>query len=89
MRALIGSLIWLTLTAPQLVAQSIPAPRDYFGFEIGDDRRLADWEQLVGWYELIALTSPRVTLDTLGPTTLGHPFVMVTITSPENHHRLE
>ena len=32
--------------------------------------------------------SQRVIVDTLGTTTTGHPFVMLTITSPENHARL-
>ena len=33
--------------------------------------------------------SDRVAVDTLGPTTVGNPFVMLTITSPENHARLD
>ena len=64
-------------------AQEIPDPADYFGFELGEDRKLADWDQLMGWYELLASRSNRVILDTLGETTLGVPFLMLTVTSPE------
>jgi hypothetical protein len=71
-----------------LRAQDVPAPADYFGFEIGADRSLADWEQLSGWYALLADRSPRVALDTLGSSTQGNPFLMVTVTSAENHARL-
>ena len=39
-------------------------------------------------FEALARTSPRVKVDTLGSTTLVRPFVMMTITSPENHTRL-
>ena len=39
-------------------------------------------------FEALARTSPWVKVDTLGSTTLGRPFVMMTITSPENHARL-
>jgi hypothetical protein len=71
-----------------LTAQQTPEPADYFGFEIGADRKLADWDQLTGWYELLANNSDRVTVDTLGETTLGAPFVMLTVTSSVNQARL-
>jgi hypothetical protein len=78
----------LTAWSVGLQAQDLPEPREYFGFEIGADRSLADWEQLTGWYELLAERSPRVVLDTLGLSTLGRPFVMLTVTSAANHARL-
>ena len=79
---------WLLLSPP-LVAQSIPTPLEHFGHEIGADRQLADWEDLTSYFERLAGSSDRVVVDTLGPTTVGHPFVMLTITSPENQARLE
>jgi hypothetical protein len=85
---LIAALAFLVSGASGLIAQQIPQPAQYFGFEIGADRQMADWDQLTGWYELLATMSPRVTVDTLGETTLGLPFVMLTVTSPENHARL-
>jgi hypothetical protein len=89
LRILVHVVIAALLSVSQVLAQQIPTPRDHFGFEIGEDRKLADWDQLVDWYEILAWHSPRVTLDTLGRTTLGLPFVMLTITSPENHARLD
>jgi hypothetical protein len=79
----------LAIVAPTLAAQTVPAPREHFGFEIGADRRLANWDALTAYFERLAETSPRVTLDTLGLATAGSPFVMLTITSPENHARLD
>lgn len=67
----------------------VPTPASHLGFEIGTDRKLADWDQLLGYYEKLAAASPRVTLDTLGTTTMGRPFVMLTVTSPDNHERLD
>ncbi len=87
-RGLIGALL-LTTLAIEVRAQGIPAPKDYFGFEIGADRMLADWSQLTGWYEVLARQSPRVRVDTLGQTTLGSPFIMLTVTSAENHAHLD
>ncbi len=79
----------LLVAVVPLSAQGIPEPADYFGFEIGEDRKLADWEQLTGWYELLAARSDRVILDTLGETTWGLPYVMLTVTSSDNHARLD
>lgn len=79
----------LSIAASSLPAQNVPTPRQHFGFELGSDRNLADWDALTAYYEKLAQTSPRVTVDTLGTTTMGRPFVMLTITSPENHARID
>ena len=78
----------LILYAP-LVGQGVPSPVSHFGHEMGAHRELANWEELLSYYEKVALGSDRVRVDTLGSSTLGRPFVMLTITSPENHARLE
>lgn len=70
-------------------AQGVPTPASYFGFEPGEDRKLANWDRLTGYYEEVARGSERVRLDTLGSSTRGYPFVLLTITSPENHRRLD
>jgi len=87
-----GSTILFLLTAlgvGALPGQEVPTPESHFGFEIGADRKLADWTDLTSYYEALAGSSPRVAVDTLGPTTRGRPFVMLTITSPENHDRID
>ncbi len=70
-------------------SDAVPSPIEHFGFEIGADRQLADWNELTAYFERLAETSDRVVVDTLGPSTAGRPFVMLTITSPENHARLD
>jgi len=82
--ALIGAI----QPVPGASAQAVPTPREHFGFDLGEHRRLADWNQLTAWYEKLAAASPRVKVDTIGTTTLGRPFVMLTITSAANHARL-
>jgi hypothetical protein len=92
MRRTVAALLLFLAGALTLHAQSaerqVPTPASHFGFEVGADRKLADWNQLTSYFEALARTSPRVKVDTLGSTTLGRPFVMMTITSPENHARL-
>ncbi len=77
------------VTVSLLAAQSVPTPRSYFSFEIGAERQMANWTELTSYYEKLAETSQRVTVDTLGATTMGRPFVMLTITSEENQARIE
>ncbi len=84
-----AALLCLAALAAPASAQQVPTPASHLGFEIGADRKLADWDQLLGYYEKLAQASPRVRLDTLGTTTKGRPFVMLTVTSPENHARLD
>ena len=88
-RRLVLTLMALSILVPGLVAQSVPSPREHFGFDMGEDRRLANWDQLTAYYGILAEQSPRVAMRSLGPTPMGQPFVMLTITSPENHARLE
>ena len=88
-RLLSLALVALSIVVFPLSAQSVPTPREYFGFDIGEDRKLANWDQLTAYYEILASGSPRISMESLGPTEIGQPFVMLTITSPENHERLE
>ncbi|MEE8490474.1 MAG: M14 family zinc carboxypeptidase, partial [Acidimicrobiia bacterium] len=67
----------------------VPTPRSVLGFTIGADYRLADWDEITRYLNVLADASDRVRLDTLGATTLGRPFVALTISSPENLARLD
>jgi hypothetical protein len=89
LRRLLAALAAFAFVTPSLAAQAVPTPREHFGFDIGADRELANWDALTSYFERLAQTSPRVVVDTLGLATAGSPFVMLTITSPENHARLE
>jgi len=81
----------VALSADEAQAQTpqIPTPLEHFGHEIGDEGFLADWNELTAYYQAVADASPRMVLDTLGPTTLGEPFIRLTITSEENLGRLD
>ncbi len=71
-----------------LFPSAVPAPADVLGFTPGDDRRLASWAQMVDYFRKLAAASDRVKLEELGKTTLGRPFVVATISAPENLARL-
>ena len=63
-------------------------PADFLGFEPGADSMLADWKQVSGYMNALAQRSDCVHVDTLGRTTEGRPFLLMTITSPANQARL-
>jgi len=67
-----------------LQAQSIPAPKSYFGFELGADGKLASWKSIVGYYHKLDSASDRILVRDLGQSTLGNPFILTIITAPEN-----
>jgi murein tripeptide amidase MpaA len=69
-------------------ATSVPAPEAVIGFRVGDDRRLASWASIVEYFRRLDAASDRVRFEELGKTTLGAPFVMATISAPENLARL-
>src|SRR5439155_23658444 len=77
----------LLLAVLQTVGPS-DRPADFLGFEPGTDSLLADWKQVSGYLNTLAQQSPYVRVDTLGRTTEGRPFVLVTITGPANQSRL-
>src|SRR5262249_32791040 len=84
--ALIGSLLILPLGA---APAEIKSPRDYLGFSVGDDYKLAEWRQITGYFNELAATSNRVKVDVIGQTTLKKPFLRVTISAPENLAKLD
>ena len=79
----------LTITLQGLEAQQIPSPEEHFGFVIGTDKELARWDGILEYFTLVADRSDRIQVDTAGPTTLGNPFVSITISSPANLARLD
>ncbi len=59
------------------------------GFTPGDDRKLASWNQVLSYFDKLDQASDRVKFEALGKTTMDVPFVMATISAPENLARLE
>jgi hypothetical protein len=79
----------VVLPGAQPVRAQAPDPEAWFGFPVGQDRRLADWTEISAWYDALGTWSRRVTVDTVGTSTRWRPFLIVTITSPENQARID
>jgi hypothetical protein len=74
----------LALGVTPVVAQSnaIPTPASILGFEPGADRKLPTWKQVTDYFTALDRASSRVTVRTLGRTTLGRPFLVAFIADP-------
>ncbi len=66
---------------------SIPTPASFLGYSIGDD--FTSHHKLQAYFEAVAEASDRVSLGSYGVTNEGRDLLLLTITSPTNHGRLE
>ncbi|MFB0517027.1 MAG: M14 metallopeptidase family protein [Candidatus Neomarinimicrobiota bacterium] len=79
----------LTLLLTPLWAQDIQSPEAYFGHVMGADRQLIDWKQIVEYFLYLGERSNRVLVEELGKSTMGKPFLLVTITAEQDLPHLE
>ena len=63
-------------------ASAIPTPASVLGFEPGTDRKLPTWKQITDYFTALDKASLRVSVRTLGKTTLGRPFLVAFISEP-------
>jgi len=87
--AAIGLFLVLAATTPAQrkhaePLRAIPSPLSVFGFNPGDDRTIADWKQITNYFARLDQASDRVTVQTIGQSTLGRPLIAAFISAPEN-----
>ena len=64
--------------------QKITSPEDFFGFQLGSDRKMARWDKIIHYFEILERESDKIKVVDMGPSTMGHPFLLVIISSGEN-----
>ncbi|MBC7911368.1 MAG: hypothetical protein H7Y30_12755, partial [Pyrinomonadaceae bacterium] len=97
-RFVIAVLFIASLSSSQARAQSVnagkfkiaavPAPQSVLGFAPGAERTIADWRQITNYFARLDRASDRVTVETIGETTLKRPFIVAFISAPENLRQL-
>jgi hypothetical protein len=70
-------------------ANDITSPEKFFGFQLGSERKLARWDQIVEYYRLLDRESDRIQVIDLGPTTESNPYLLAIVSSPENMRNLD
>lgn len=74
---------------PQNVSydENIPTPKEIIGHEIGEWHVTHD--KLMFYMQTLAKASDRMTLENRGETFEGRPILLLTVTSTENHARID
>jgi hypothetical protein len=66
---------------------TIPTPRSIIGHEVGEFH--VSHDRLVTYMHALDQASDRITLEVTGYTHEGRPLLLLTITDPQNHKKLE
>ena len=81
---------WLgTGAAQQAASSSLPSPEQFFGFRMGADRKLANWDKLLEYYRTLAKSATNMRLVELGKSSENRPYIALFISSPANLARLD
>ena len=81
--ALVCALTAMLVAAPAQAAP-IPAPKQYFGFELGTTGKLARFSKIQAYLKLIGDNSNRADYFNLGTTTNGNEMPLLHVSSPAN-----
>src|SRR5438045_9639113 len=80
---------WLLLHAAMLPAQThVTSPREQFGYDIGTDYVLPNYQQFSAYWHKLDSESDRMIVQSIGKTAEGRDQLMAIITSPANHAKL-
>lgn len=70
-------------------ARLVTPPEQFFGFQLGSDRKMARWDRIVEYFYRLESESDRIKVIEMGKSTEGNPFLLVIISSPDNLSKLE
>ncbi len=66
-----------------------PSPEAVFGFRVGADYKLADYDQMLDYYQRLDEASDRVQMVEIGRSVNGRPMKLLIISSEENMRQLD
>ena len=75
--------------APGQAPSAITTPKDFFGFNVGDDYQEVNYTKAEAYWKKLAAESDRMKLVDMGLTAEGRHQWMSIISSPENMKRLD
>jgi hypothetical protein len=85
----IAAAVVLATSAAASAQSAVTAPKQHFGFNIGDDYQLATYTQFVAYWQKLDKESDRMRVVEIGKTAEGRPQLMAIITAPENFKKLD
>lgn len=83
-RLVLVILVIALVSSSAVSQQKIQSPSEFLGLQVGADRQLADYHQIVSYFRMLEKSSDRLQIENLGPTTMGNDLIMAVISSPKN-----
>ena len=80
---------FLAFLAAATLTAAVPTPKEHFGFNPGDDYKLANYTEVVGYFQKLAAASDRIKLVEFGKSSEGRPTYVAFIRSAGNLKRLD
>ncbi len=68
---------------------NVTSPEEFFGFQLGSDRKIARWDKIIDYFNKLQEESDKIKVIDMGPSTEGHPFLLCIISSAKNLKNLE
>ncbi len=84
-----GPKILPLLLLAALANAAVPTPKEHLGYEPGADYKLADYNDIITYFQKLARSSDRILLSEFGKTAMGKPMYIAYISSPENLKKLD
>jgi hypothetical protein len=81
--------LWVVFPLAASLWAAPPTPKEHLGFTPGDEKKLADYSQIVSYFQKLEKTSDRILLREFGRTSTGKPMVLAIISAPENLKRID
>jgi hypothetical protein len=88
-RALCLAVLVTFLVTPAVAQTSLTTPKAFFGFDIGDDYQLANYQRLSAYWRTLDRESDRMVVREIGTTAEGRTMLMAIVSSPENLRNLD
>src|SRR6185369_1527124 len=68
---------------------AVTTPKQHLGWTPGDEKKLANYREIVSYFEKIERESDRISLREFGRTSMGRPMYAAFISSPQNLRSLD
>lgn len=65
-------------------ATKVPAPERVLGHSMGEAGWLPTWDDIIRYFHELEESTPKVSVEVLGESTNGHPYIVVAVSAPEN-----
>ena len=85
--ALVGTLV--PVQSAETVSTRVTTPKAHFGFNLGDDYCLANYEQYAAYLVKLEKESDRIKVINIGETAEKRPQLMAIVSSPANLKKLD